>query len=90
MRKTIVRTFVISTINATLFDVVDGEPEAMQIEPMKVLGKITEAAALRKVRGHYGKDALVKINSITEQEETYEISVEDFIKYAVQVVPQSN
>lgn len=85
MRKTIVRTMATSTINAFKLDIVDGNPQVENLEPITVMGKATEKEAIKALKDKYGKNAPVKIASIDVQEDTYEISVDDFVKYAKKV-----
>ena len=85
MRKTIVRTMSTSTINAFKLTMENGQPKVENLEPMTVMGKATEKEALKILKSKYGKNAPVTISSIDVAEDTYEISVDDFIKYAKKV-----
>ena len=85
MRKTIVRTMATSTINAFMLNIVDGQPKVENLEPLTVMGKATEKEAMKALKDKYGKNAPVTIANIDVQEDTYEISVDDFVKYAKKV-----
>lgn len=85
MRKTIVRTMATSTINAYMLKVVDGVPTVENLEPLTVMGKANEKEIMKALKEKYGKDAPVSVASVEVQEDTYEISVEDFLKYAKKV-----
>ena len=85
MRKTIVRTMSTSTINAFALSMVDGKPVVENLEPLTVMGRATEKDALKALKEKYGKNASITIGSIEVQEDTYEISVEDFLKHAHKV-----
>lgn len=85
MRKTITRTMATSKINAFKLTVENGQPKVENLEPLTVMGKATEKEALKALKEQYGKNAPVSIASIEVQEDTYEISVDDFVKYAKKV-----
>lgn len=80
MRKTIVRSITETTVKSAVITFVKGQPIAKENKPIVVNGVIGEDKALKEVRKAYGETAYVtEINSI---DNVYEISVEDFIKYA--------
>lgn len=85
MRKTIVRTMATSTINAFHLEVVNGKPEAKALDPITVMGKAKEKDALKALKDKYGTVQGITIGSIEVSEDTYEISVDDFVKYATKV-----
>ena len=89
MRKTIVRTMATSTIKGFIMKVVDGKPVVETLEPITVMGKVKEKEAIKALREKYGKTAPVTISAIEVNEETYEISVADFVKYAKKVTNDS-
>lgn len=89
MRKNIVRTMVTSKISAYMLSIDNGIPKIDNLEPLFVMGKATEKDALKGLRDKYGKHAPVQIASIEYEENTYKISVEDFLKYAV-LVPKDS
>ena len=84
MRKTIVRTMATSTITAYTVEMENGAPVAKALAPITIMGKAKEKDALKAVKEQYGKVA-VTIGEIKVEEATYEISVEDFMKYAKKV-----
>lgn len=85
MRKTICRTMATSTIQAFKLTIENGQPKVENLEPLVVMGKATEKEALKALKEKYGKNAPITIASIEVQEDTYEISVEDFVKHAKKV-----
>lgn len=84
MRKTIVRTMATSTITAYTLEMKDGAPVAKALDPITIMGKAKEKDALKAVKEQYGLTA-VTIGEIKVEEATYEISVDDFMKYAKKV-----
>jgi hypothetical protein len=86
MRKTIVRSIVASTVKSSNVSFVKGQPVIVENAPIVVNGKIDEKQALKEVRKTYGETA--QITEITEVNDVYEISVEDFMKYATKVDPK--
>ena len=84
MRKTIVRTMATSTITAYTVEMVNGAPVAKALDPFVIMGKAKEKDALKAVKEKYGTVA-VTIGEIKVDEATYEISVDDFMKYATKV-----
>jgi hypothetical protein len=84
MRKTIVRTIVATTINSANVSISrDGILQATENDPIVMNGIINEEKALKEVRKAYGDSA--QVTSIKSVNDVYEISVEDFIKYAKKV-----
>ena len=84
MRKTIVRTMATSTIKAFTVEMRNGQPVAKALDPITVMGKAKEKDALKAIKDAYGTTA-VTIGEIKIDEATYEISVDDFMKYAKKV-----
>jgi hypothetical protein len=84
MRKTIVRTITATTIKSANVVFEKGKPVAKDNNPITVNGVIAEDKALKEVRKAYGETA--QVTEITSVDDVYEISVEDFIKYAKKVV----
>ena len=74
-----------STIQAFKLTIENGQPKVENLESLVVMGKATEKEALKALKEKYGKNAPVTIASIEAQEDTYEISVEDFVKHAKKV-----
>lgn len=92
MRKKITRTMFTSKINAYTLEIEDGQPKVRNLEPITVMGKATQKEALKALKDLYGKECSITIASIDVSEDVYEISVDDFLKYATKVgkdVPQS-
>lgn len=88
MRKTITRTMCTSTITAYKVTVVDGMPKVETVEPLTIAGKAKEKDALKALRDVHGKDANLTVGKIEVSEDIYEISVDDFVKYAKKVEPK--
>lgn len=84
MRKTICRTMATSTIKAFTIEMKDGAPVAKALDPITVMGKAKEKDALKAIKDAYNTNA-VTIGEIQIEEATYEISVDDFMKYAKKV-----
>lgn len=85
MRKTIVRTMATSEITAFKLAMIDGQPVATPLEPVTVMGEANEKEATKAIKERYGKNSLITIGEIKVTKDTYEISVEDFLKYAKKV-----
>lgn len=84
MRKTITRSLVTSTIKAFTVDFTDGNPVAKALDPVTIVGKAKEKDAIKAVRNAYNITAFT-IGEIVYSESVYEISVEDFMKYATKI-----
>ena len=88
MRKTITRTMSTSKIVGCKLKMVDGKPTTETLEPITVMGRANERDAMKALREKYGKGAPVAVCEIEIVDSTYEISVEDFLKYAKKVEPK--
>lgn len=88
MRDTITRTMATSQIQGFMMKVVDGKPTVEELPVLTVAGKATEKDALKELKKVHGKGANVTVASIVTIEDVYEISVEDFLKYAKKVEPK--
>ncbi|MBQ8168675.1 hypothetical protein IJZ97_04580 [bacterium] len=89
MRSAITRTLAVSEITAHALTMKDGVPTVENLHIVNVPGKVSEKEAIKIIRNQYGKDFSVTIGNITTTEDTYEISVEDFMKYARKVSKES-
>lgn len=87
-QRGIKKTVVTSTINAVQTVIVDGEPKLKTLEPINVLGGVTEAKALKLLKDNY-KLNNVTIVSITTDTNTYELDLETFVKTA-KIVKEDN
>lgn len=85
MRNTITRTMATSVIHAYRLTMKEGKPEVETLDPLTIGGKATVKVAEKALRKLYGKDAPITVSKIDVQEDVYEISVEDFMKYAKKV-----
>ena len=85
MRKTITRTMATSTIVGCTIEMVNGQPKTEMLEPVTVMGKANDKDAMKALREKYGKNKPLAVCEIAVAEDTYEISVDDFIKYAIKV-----
>lgn len=84
MRKSIVRTITATTINSANVSFEKGAPIVKENAPLTVNGVIAEDKALKEVRKAYG--ATAQVTGLSEVNDVYEISVEDFIKYSKKVI----
>lgn len=80
MRKTITRTLATSEITGYKVAIKDGKPEVETLPVLTVAGKAKEKDALKALEKEYGNG--VTVGKIEVTEAVYEISVDDFIKYA--------
>lgn len=83
MRKTIERTITATTIESANVVFEKGVPKVTPNKPITVNGNIAEDKALKEVRKAYGE--MAQVTSINVVDDRYEISVEDFIKYATKI-----
>jgi hypothetical protein len=84
MRKTIVRTITATTIESANVKFEKGKPVVTANAPIVLNGIVAEDKALKEVRKAYGETA--QVTNTSQVDDVYEISVEDFIKYAKKVV----
>jgi hypothetical protein len=84
MRKTIVRTITATTIESAIVTFEKGKPVVKANAPLTINGVVAEDKALKEVRKAYGANA--QVTEVKSVDDIYEISVEDFIKYAKKVV----
>lgn len=82
MRATITRKMIVSTITGYMIEIREEKPTVKEVEPVTIYGKTTPEKALKELQRVYGKTSSVTVAGIKEEEKQYEISVEDFIKYA--------
>jgi hypothetical protein len=88
MHEKFTRKILQTTINSAKV-VIDGEnPLKIDNAPIIVNGKITNEKAVKIVEKTFGKGALYIVRSVDTKENTYEISVVDFIKNATLVTPK--
>ena len=85
MRKNITRTMATSTIHSVKLTMENDQPKIETLDPVVLTGKATKESALKELRKIHGNDAPVSITKIETSEDVYEISVEDFLKYATKV-----
>lgn len=85
MRNTITRTMATSEIHAFRLVMKEGKPEVETLPAMTIGGKATVRDAEKALRKQYGKDAPITVSKIDVREDVYEISVDDFMKYAKKV-----
>lgn len=85
MRNTIIRTLTTSEIFGCKIIVKNGTPEIVQLESIKVQGKVNDEQALKHLVKKYGKDSSLSVTKVLEDSDTYEISIDDFMKYAKKV-----
>lgn len=80
MRTTITRTLATSEITGFKVVVKDGTPSVETLPVITIAGKAKEKDALKALKKAYGDG--ITVGSIKVDESVYEISVDDFIKYA--------
>lgn len=85
MRKTIVRTMTTTTIHACKTVMVDNHPTVENLEPLSVLGNLNHEKAMKALKDVHGKHTALNIISLETNTAHYEISVDDFMKYATKV-----
>jgi len=83
MRTTITRTITATTIKSANVTFVKGVPTVTENLPLTINGIVAEDKALKEVRKVYG--ATAQVTDTMEVNDVYEISVDDFIKYATKV-----
>jgi hypothetical protein len=83
IRTKITRTMATSEIKGYRVKVEKGVPSAETLDPIVMGGKVKEKDALKALEKQYGKGVIV--GDIVVSEDVYEISVEDFLKYATKV-----
>ena len=81
MRTTITRTLATSEITGYKVVVKDGKPEVETLPVITIAGKAKEKDAVKALKKAYGDG--VTVGAIKVEEAVYEISVDDFVKYAV-------
>lgn len=89
MRTTIARKLVETSIEGYFVKVRDGEPIVQPLETLVLYGNFNKAEALRELKRVYGKLDGLTVSKITAETKQFEISVNDFVKYA-KVVDKSN
>lgn len=82
MRNSITRTIFTSDIHAFQLVMKDGKPVPEALPVLTIPGKASVRDAEKALRKRYGRTAAFTISQIEVYENVYEISVEDFIKYA--------
>lgn len=82
MRANITRTITETTIKAFKIGFENGNPVAIDLDPIMVYGEVDEAKAVKMVKKVHGKEASVHIREIITEDVVYEISRDDFIAHA--------
>lgn len=85
MRKMITRKMGTSKIYGFKIYMKDGKPEVVKLEPIVIGGKVNDIDGLKALKNVYGKTTPIMVEKIETFEDVYEISVEDFLKYATKV-----
>ena len=80
MRNTITRTITTSTIHSVYVDLSNETPTICKNAPITVNHEVRQAEAQKMVTKRYG--AGVTITKIETNDILYEISIDDFVKYA--------
>lgn len=84
MRKTIERTIIETTVKSGKVSFVKGQPVVTSEATDVFDGTLSDEKALKEVQKLHGSTAVVIEK--TEENNRYEISVEDFKKYATKIV----
>lgn len=80
MRKTMTKEITITTCKIAVLELVKGQPVVHELGEATFLGEYTETKLRKEASKRQGKDvAVYNIDVITK---TYEMSVEEFMKYA--------
>jgi len=82
-RKTIVRTITATTIKSVNVMFTAGKLDSKENKDITVNGTVDQDQATKIVRKAYGQSA--QVTELTEVNDVYEISVEDFMKNAKKV-----
>lgn len=85
MRNTITRTITTATIRTATIATENGEIKAIEHTPITAHGNIDSETALKLARKKYGKTANIVVLEVSTSDDEYEISVDDFIKYATKI-----
>lgn len=83
MRNTIKKEIFYTTCRVAEMQVIDEKPTVVERDPERFIGKVSHANIARNLKKMYGK-TLVPYDIQTESE-TYELSIEDFMKYATKI-----
>lgn len=81
MRKMMSKEVAFTYILASEIVVQDGKPVAVQLPPVTLLGAVSPEKAQKEMNKRY-KGKQPHIYSLEVVNETFEMAVEDFIKYA--------
>lgn len=90
MRKHITRTLTRSTVTAYAVKMIDGKPEVETLEPVTVWGTPTDKEALKAVKEAHGDISGITVGEIKSTEETYRVTISDFVAIAERVEAQSD
>lgn len=90
MRKHITRTLTRTTVDAYTVKMVDGKPEVEALEPVTVWGVPTEKEALKAVKDAHGNINGIAVGEIKSTEETYRVTIDDFVAIAELMGEQTN
>ncbi len=86
MRKTIARTIKSSTVYGYKITVVENEePKITELDPVTVIGVVTQKEGMRLLKSANPDAELVTVSKVDVTEDTYKISLDDFIKYGRKV-----
>lgn len=85
MRTTITRTIKTTHVYPSTMIVENGNVTVENLPRVSIIGEPTEKEQLKAVKEKYGKSGNYVVREIEVEEELYEISIEDFMKYATKV-----
>lgn len=90
MRKHITRTLTRSTVECFAVKMVDGKPEVETLAPVTVWGVPSDKEALKAVKEAYPEAKGVTVGNVKSVDETYRVSIDDFVTIAELVADQTN
>lgn len=85
MRKTITRTLTRATVTGYTVEMTNGKPDVKPLDPVTAWGKLTDSEAEKVLLTAYGKDAKPIVGGVEYTDETYEISIDDFVSLATKI-----
>lgn len=86
--KNITRTITTKVITASAVSFVEGKPVIRDLKPLETMEEMTERKIILYFKEQCEKGETPAVNNIVSKEETYSISLEDFLKHAKKVEPK--
>ena len=85
IRTKITRNMPTSEIHAHELTMAGDQAVATALPVIIVGGRLGEVEAMRHLRKIYGRNKMFSIKDIIVEEGTYEMSIDDFLKYATKI-----